>query len=185
MMKHLIALLIILMSVPYACTSQDTRSAQPTTAAVKTITSTQDTMNMIEKTDAEWRAELSPEEYRVLRQKGTERAYTGKFWDHHEDGTYTCRGCQAPLFTSEQKFDSGCGWPSYYDAIDSGAIVTRPDNSYGMTRTEIVCARCGGHLGHLFDDGPNPTGLRYCVNSASIDFKKDDSEGDGVTAEEK
>lgn len=128
-------------------------------------------MFKVNKTEEEWRKQLSPFEYQVLREKGTERAYTGEYWDHHEDGTYTCKGCGAPLFTSNEKFDSGCGWPSYYDAIDSGAIVTKPDYSHGMVRTEIMCAKCGGHLGHVFDDGPKPTGLRYCVNSASVDFK--------------
>lgn len=138
----------------------------------QTTTQPKDTvMFKVNKTEDEWRKQLSPFEYQVLREKGTERAYTGEYWDHHEDGTYTCKGCGAPLFTSNEKFDSGCGWPSYYDAIDSGAIVTKPDYSHGMVRTEIMCAKCGGHLGHVFDDGPKPTGLRYCVNSASIDFK--------------
>jgi peptide-methionine (R)-S-oxide reductase len=145
-----------------------------TTVACQAQTTTQpkDTvMFKVNKTEEEWRKQLSPFEYQVLREKGTERAYTGKYWDHHEDGTYTCKGCGAPLFTSNEKFDSGCGWPSYYDAIDSGAIITKPDYSHGMVRTEIMCAKCGGHLGHVFDDGPKPTGLRYCVNSASVDFK--------------
>lgn len=127
-------------------------------------------MKNLPTTEEEWKQRLTPEEYQILRQKGTERAYTGKYWDHIEDGTYVCKGCGAALFTSTEKFDSHCGWPSYYDAIDSGAIKTAPDYTHGMIRTEIMCARCGGHLGHVFDDGPLPTGLRYCVNSASIDF---------------
>ncbi|RPI69462.1 MAG: peptide-methionine (R)-S-oxide reductase [Ignavibacteriae bacterium] len=143
----------------------------------QTTTNTKDTtMFKVNKTEEEWRKQLSPFEYQVLREKGTERAFTGEYWDHHEDGTYTCKGCGAPLFSSNEKFDSGCGWPSYYDAIDSGAIVTKPDNTLGMMRTEIMCAKCGGHLGHVFDDGPKPTGLRYCVNSASVQFKSSDDQ---------
>lgn len=123
------------------------------------------------KTDAEWKKTLTPEQYAVLRQKGTERAFTGKYWNTKTDGTYVCAGCGAELFTSADKFDSGCGWPSYTRAIEDGRIVEHVDTSHGMTRTEVTCARCGGHLGHVFEDGPAPTGLRYCINSASIDLK--------------
>ncbi|MBS1657054.1 MAG: peptide-methionine (R)-S-oxide reductase MsrB [Bacteroidetes bacterium] len=124
------------------------------------------------KSEEQWRIELDPETYHVLREKGTERAFTGKFYKNKEAGTYVCRGCGTPLFTSDTKYDSGSGWPSFYDAIDKGVIETKTDYSHGMIRTEIMCAKCGGHLGHLFDDGPNPTGQRYCVNSLSLDFKK-------------
>ena len=124
------------------------------------------------KSEDQWRIELDPETYHVLREKGTERAFTGKFYKNKEAGTYVCRGCGTPLFTSDTKYDSGSGWPSFYDAIDKGVIETKTDYSHGMIRTEIMCAKCGGHLGHLFDDGPNPTGQRYCVNSLSLDFKK-------------
>ena len=129
----------------------------------------QATEEQIVKTDAEWRAKLTPEEYRILRRKGTERAFTGKFDHHFKDGTYTCKGCGTPLFLSDTKYNSGCGWPAFFKSIDNTIDETR-DNSLGMVRIEITCKKCGGHLGHIFDDGPNPTGLRYCVNSASMDF---------------
>ena len=121
------------------------------------------------KTDAEWKAILSPEEYRILRQKGTERAFTGKYDHHFKVGTYTCKGCGAKLFDSTTKYNSGCGWPAFYKAKEN-TIAEKVDRSYGMIRTEIICKKCDGHLGHIFDDGPNPTGLRYCVNSASMGF---------------
>jgi peptide-methionine (R)-S-oxide reductase len=123
------------------------------------------------KSESEWRSELSAEEYRILREKGTERAFTGKYWDNKEDGIYHCAGCGNPLFDSETKFRSGTGWPSFYTAIGDTNVVEEPDNSMGWNRTEVLCGRCGGHLGHVFEDGPKPTGLRYCINSASLDFK--------------
>jgi peptide-methionine (R)-S-oxide reductase len=126
----------------------------------------------IEKTEAAWREELSPEEYHVLREKGTERAFTGEYWDNKDDGIYRCRACGNELFSSDTKFDSGTGWPSFFDPMDNDAVETRPDNSLFMRRTEVVCARCGSHLGHVFDDGPEPTGLRYCLNSCSLDLDK-------------
>jgi peptide-methionine (R)-S-oxide reductase len=123
-------------------------------------------------TDDEWRDRLTPQQYEVARRAGTERAFTGEYWDCHDDGTYVCVCCGAPLFSSETKYESGTGWPSFFEALGTDAVEERNDRSHGMTRTEAVCRNCGAHLGHVFPDGPRPTGLRYCMNSASLKLEK-------------
>jgi peptide-methionine (R)-S-oxide reductase len=125
----------------------------------------------IRKSDAEWRSQLTPEQYRVMRDHGTERAFTGPWWDQKAAGTYVCVGCGLPLFASWTKFDSGTGWPSFWQPFDEHAVETKTDRSWFMTRTEVHCARCESHLGHVFDDGPPPTGLRYCMNGTALDFR--------------
>jgi len=132
--------------------------------------------DQLPQNDAEWRARLTPTQYEVTRRAGTEPAFTGEYWDNHDDGTYVCVCCDAPLFSSETKFDSGTGWPSFFQALTDDAVEEQVDQSHGMTRTEARCRKCGAHLGHVFPDGPRPTGLRYCMNSASLRL---DPETDG------
>ena len=127
----------------------------------------------LENSKIDWNSELTPEQFRILRQCGTEAPFTGEYWDHHEKGIYRCAGCSAPLFGSSDKYESGSGWPSFFNALDSSNIQTRVDRNHGMVRTELLCQVCGGHLGHLFNDGPEPSGMRYCINSISLQFEQD------------
>ena len=131
----------------------------------------------VEKSDSEWRAQLTPEQYRVTRKHGTERAFTGPYWDSHEEGTYRCVCCGKPLFSSEAKFDSGTGWPSYYEPVSPDAVTAHMDRSLFATRTEIRCADCDAHLGHVFNDGPQPTGLRFCMNGTALAFEPESGKG--------
>ena len=129
-------------------------------------------MEKVSKTEEEWRGELTPDQYEVTRQAGTEPAFTGIYWDTKDDGVYRCVCCKSELFSSDAKYDSGTGWPSFYEAVEEGRVTTRPDNSLLMRRTEVLCARCDAHLGHVFEDGPEPSGMRFCINSAALDLDR-------------
>ncbi len=160
-MKNYLAIILLVTSIAISgsCQTKAKEAPKSPIAAIK-------------KADAEWKRQLTPLQYEVLREKGTERAFTGEYSDNHEAGVYYCAGCNLELFSSETKFESGTGWPSFYKPIKEGVLSVGTDTSYGMVRDEVECARCGGHLGHVFDDGPKPTGLRYCMNSVSMKFEK-------------
>lgn len=169
-MKWTTTLIAALTLILASCSSQEQSNVTTETQQAQTTAPME---YNVQKTDEEWRSQLSDEQYRVLRQAGTERPGTGEYNLHFQNGVYTCAGCGETLFDSSSKFDAHCGWPSFDAEIESGKIIERLDKSHGMIRTEILCGNCGGHLGHVFNDGPTETGLRYCVNSASLGFKAD------------
>lgn len=161
--KNVLSVLIVILFINTACAQQNQTSNQSKGKEMSV---------KIQKTDKEWKEILTPEQYNVLREKGTEKPFSGEYWNSKGEGVYKCAACGAELFSSDTKFDSDCGWPSFSDVINNKNVITKDDYSFGMHRVEVMCASCGGHLGHIFDDGPKPTGQRYCINSLSIKLEK-------------
>ena len=178
MNRLLVPFFMAMLMLSSACNTAQTPAAESARPEAEQISATffvnqqGDTIQRVIKTADEWKAQLDNQEFYVLRQAGTERAFTGDLWDHKGAGVYTCAGCGLPLFESDTKFKSGTGWPSFYEPLDGAHVKEIEDRSHGMIRTEVVCGRCNGHLGHVFPDGPKPTGLRYCINSVSLNFEE-------------
>ena len=176
-MKYILLLSVLLLIASPSCQAQDrgddnlTKGRDEKTSTTQQMKGGEIKMFAIQKSEDDWKKELDKDEFRVLREGGTEIAFTGKYYKHDVDGVYRCAACGNELFTSEEKYHSGCGWPSFYAPKDNENIIIREDRSHGMVREEVLCASCGGHLGHVFEDGPQPTGLRYCINSVSLDFE--------------
>lgn len=174
------SLLLLSVFIPLSTCGQVTEA--PSSPSSGRLTAAADTLSVaakVDKSEAEWREELPHMACFVLREKGTERAFTGEYWDHHEQGVYSCAGCGQALFDSDHKFESGTGWPSFFQPAAGSAVLEEEDDSWGMRRVEVLCSSCGGHLGHVFEDGPRPTGLRYCINSAALSFVRDTTEAHG------